>query len=74
MQYGTLFALVASGGCQPKAPIGCTLVRAIVPLHVWHLADWRPEVVSFLGLGPGWRFLTEGAYEDAWNDPKRLNA
>jgi hypothetical protein len=24
-----------------------------VPVHVWHLANWRREVIRFLGLGPG---------------------
>jgi hypothetical protein len=42
-------------------------------MHVWHLANWRPEVLRFLGLGPGWRFLMDGAYEDVWHDPKLLD-
>jgi hypothetical protein len=41
-----------------------------VPLHVEHLAEWRPEVLRFLGLAPGWRFLTDGKFEDVWEDPK----
>jgi hypothetical protein len=39
-----------------------------VPLHVAHLAEWRPEILRFLGLPPGWRFLTDGTYEDVWED------
>lgn len=45
-----------------------------VPLHVGHLAKWRPEVLKFLGLPPGWRFLTDGCYEDIWEDPSLLDA
>lgn len=43
------------------------------PLHVEHLVQWRPEVLKFLGLPPGWRFLTDGSYEDVWEDPTLLN-
>ena len=44
-----------------------------VPLHVEHLLQWCPDVLPFLGLGPGWRFLVDGAYEDAWEDGSLLN-
>ena len=33
-----------------------------VPLHVAQLHAWCPEVLSFLGLAPGWRFLKAGDY------------
>jgi len=39
-----------------------------VPLHVSHLDNWCPQVVKFLGLPPGWRFLVAGEYEDVWED------
>jgi len=39
-----------------------------VPLHVAHLKDWCPDVLRFLGLPPGWRFLVAGEHEDAWED------
>lgn len=40
-----------------------------VPLHVEHLKEWRPEILKYLGLPPGWRFLIgEGNYEDVWED------
>jgi len=40
-----------------------------VPIHVEHLKEWRPEVIKYLGLRPGWRFLVgEGNYEDVWED------
>lgn len=37
-----------------------------VPLHVKHLAAWRPEVLPYLALPPGWRFLIAPGYEDVW--------
>lgn len=45
-----------------------------LPLHVAHLKEWRPEVVKFLALPPGWRFLIDGDYEDVWYDPSLLLA
>jgi hypothetical protein len=44
-----------------------------VPLHVFHLNDTCPEIVKYLGLGPGWRFLVAPGYEDVWFDPNLLN-
>jgi len=45
-----------------------------VPLHVEHLLSWRPEIIKFLGLAPGWRFLIgEGGYEDVWSDSSLVN-
>lgn len=44
-----------------------------VPLHVDHLSSWCPDALKFLGLPPGWRFLTDGAYVDVWEDPSLLN-
>ena len=44
-----------------------------VPLHVEHLPEWRPEILKFLGLPPGWRFLTHGNYEDVWEDQSLLD-
>ena len=44
-----------------------------VPLHVCHLTDRCPEIVKYLGLGPGWRFLLAPGYEDVWYDPNLLN-
>lgn len=43
------------------------------PLHVAHLAEWCPAALKYLGLPPGWRFLTAGAYEDVWADPTLLD-
>jgi len=45
-----------------------------VPLHVEHLEEWNPEIIKFLGLAPGWRFLiAPGSYEDVWEDKSLLN-
>jgi hypothetical protein len=43
------------------------------PVHVEHLKDLRPEVLKYLALPPGWRFLVSGDYEDVWYDPSLLN-
>jgi hypothetical protein len=43
-----------------------------VPLHVQHLEAARPEVVKYLALPPGWRFLIADGYEDVWYDPNLL--
>lgn len=44
-----------------------------VPLHVKHLAEWNPNILKYLGLAPGWRFLIgEEGYEDVWLDPNLL--
>lgn len=40
-----------------------------VPLHVAHLAEWCPEVLPYLELPPGWRFLIAPGHEDVWFDP-----
>jgi hypothetical protein len=44
-----------------------------VPLHVKHLNTWCPDIVRFLGLPAGWRFLIAGDYEDVWQDLSLLN-
>jgi hypothetical protein len=44
-----------------------------VPLHVEHLNEWCPEVLKYLGLAPGWRFLIDDNYEDVWEDKSLLN-
>ncbi len=43
-----------------------------VPLCAEHLETWRPEVLRFLGLPAGWRFLVDGDYEDVWQDGSLL--
>lgn len=43
-----------------------------VPLHIEHLSEWCPEIIKYLGLPPGWRFLIAPNYEDVWQDPSLL--
>lgn len=38
------------------------------PIHVGHLAELCPEVLPYLALPPGWRFLIAPSYEDVWED------
>ncbi|MEN6293936.1 MAG: hypothetical protein ABFD07_18205 [Methanobacterium sp.] len=38
------------------------------PLHIIHLNEWCPEIIPYLGLPPGWRFLITPNYEDVWFD------
>ena len=44
-----------------------------LPLHAEHLAEWCPEVIRFLSLPAGWRFLVADTYEDVWQDASLLN-
>jgi hypothetical protein len=43
------------------------------PMHVAHLVEHCPLALRFLGLPPGWRFLTDGEYVDCWYDAKLLD-
>jgi hypothetical protein len=43
------------------------------PVHVEHLKLIRPEVLPYLALPPGWRFLIAPGYEDVWYDEKLLD-
>ncbi|WP_456239028.1 immunity protein Imm33 domain-containing protein [Ruegeria haliotis] len=38
------------------------------PLHTAHLELKCTLALKFLSLPPGWRFLTDGTYEDVWFD------
>ncbi len=42
------------------------------PLHAKHLCDWCKNVLAYLGLPPGWRFLIAPGYEDVWFDASVL--
>ena len=44
-----------------------------VPLHVKHLGRWCPQVLPYLGLPPGWRFLIAPDHEDVWKDLSLLD-
>ncbi len=43
------------------------------PIHAQHLAFECAEVIPYLGLGPGWRFLLAGQHIDVWYDAKLLD-
>jgi hypothetical protein len=42
-------------------------------LHTQHLIRRKPEVIKYLGLPPGYRFLIAGDYVDVWFDPNLLD-
>ena len=44
-----------------------------MPLHVGHLAERLPDVMPYLALPPGWRFLLAPGREDVWYDESLLN-
>ena len=44
------------------------------PLCVEHVPDRCPLALSFLGLPPGWRFLTDGESVDVWFDRNLLES
>lgn len=43
------------------------------PLHARHLAEWSPDVMPYLALPCGWRFLLAPGHEDVWYDATLLN-
>jgi hypothetical protein len=43
------------------------------PLHAEHVSSWSILVEKFLALPAGWRFLTDGEYDDVWFDPDLLD-
>jgi len=43
------------------------------PVHVLHLADICPAVLTYLGLAPGWRFLLAPNHVEVWYDVNLLN-
>lgn len=44
------------------------------PMHVAHLIEASLNVVPYLGLAPGWRFVLDNrGYEDCWFDASLLN-
>ncbi len=42
------------------------------PMHVAHLEALLPEVLPYLGLPPGWRFLVAPGHVDVWRDDDLL--
>jgi hypothetical protein len=43
------------------------------PVHVFHAQELCPDVLPYLALPPGWRFLIADGYEDVWFDEALLN-
>ncbi len=43
-----------------------------LPLAIDKVYEWCPIIVQYLGLPPGWRFLTAIGYEDIWKDDSLL--
>jgi hypothetical protein len=45
------------------------------PLHIFHLKKYHPELLKYLGLPPGARFLLgENDYKDVWFDESLMNS
>jgi len=44
-----------------------------LPLHAVHLAERCPDILKYLGLAPGWRFLFAPGHEDVWEDRSLLD-
>lgn len=43
------------------------------PTHIVHLLDIKPQLLKYLGLPPGYRFLIDDkGYEDIWYDETLL--
>lgn len=42
-------------------------------MHVEHLGEECPEVMEYLALPPGWRFLIQGDYADVWYDSNLIS-
>ena len=42
------------------------------PMHLFHMVDALPNLLKFLGLAPGWRFLLANEHEDVWYDESLL--
>lgn len=44
------------------------------PLHVEHIAEYFPQVLEYLNLPPGYRFLVDNmGYQDVWFDDSLLS-
>lgn len=42
------------------------------PMHLYHLAERQPDLIKYLSLPAGWRFLLARDYEDIWFDASLL--
>lgn len=43
------------------------------PVHTMHLIQLQPNIIKFMGLPPGYRFLVAGDYVDVWYDAALLD-
>ncbi len=43
------------------------------PHHLYHIYSQYPDLIEFLGLAPGWRFLFAPNHVDVWEDKNLLN-
>ena len=44
------------------------------PIHAYHILGTKPEIIKYLGLPVGYRFLIDNdGYEDVWYDKTLLN-
>lgn len=43
------------------------------PMHIEHVGIRCPEILPYLALAPGWRFLIADGYEDVWYDSSLLD-
>jgi hypothetical protein len=72
MPRPSLFGRVEHRATLRCSGMGADEATAFLPLHVMHLDEWCPDVMRFLGLPPGWRFLVADGYQDVWDDPSLL--
>ncbi len=43
------------------------------PLHVSHIGEFAPQILPYLALAPGFKFIIDNAgYEDEWFGPSLL--
>ena len=63
-ENGTTGWYIWAGAAMPEDP------GAFASLHVAHLWERCPEVLPYLELPPGWRFLIAPGCEDVWFDPE----
>lgn len=42
------------------------------PMHAYHLLEQCPDILKYLALPAGWRFLLAGSHQDVWFDKKLL--
>jgi len=66
IEKGTSGWYIWSGELSPA-------VNFFKPSHVNHLLETCPEILDYLGLPPGWRFLIDNkGYEEVWFDKSLL--